>query len=131
MDANELADILQEPNDFQAPHETKKEEEVYKKPANEAKDLNEDADEDCEPDDDNEEDILLQADDEDDEQEDKQGTHRSDRVRVQPQRHQRLQARAEQTEECSLESAQIIATTMSHCNAALAGMKDLQVCSFL
>jgi hypothetical protein len=73
MDANELADILQEPNEFQVPHKTENKEVVFEEPANEAEDLNEDVDEDYDPDDNNEADMLLEADDEDGEQEDNQG----------------------------------------------------------
>jgi hypothetical protein len=147
MDANELADILQEqPNEFPVPNEIEDEEEVFEEPANEAEDPNEDAeepaneaedpnedeDEDYEPnDDDFQEDISLEADDEDGEQEDNQGIRRSNRVRIPPQGHQHLQARAEQTEEYSSDSANIIAKTMSHYNSTLAGMNDLQACSFL
>jgi hypothetical protein len=131
MDANELADILQEPNEFQVPHETENEEAVFEESANEAEDLNEDVDEDCDPDNNDEADTLLEADDEDGEQEDNQGMRRSDRVRFQPQRCQHLQARAGQTKERSLESARVVAVTMSHCNTALAGMNDSQACSFL
>jgi hypothetical protein len=45
--------------------------------------------------------------------------------------YQHLQAQEVNTEEYSLEPAQIIAMTMLHYNTALVGMNDLQACSFL
>ena len=134
MDTHELADILQEPNALQVPHETENEpaNEAEEEPAVETEELNddyEDEDEEYEPD--NEEDISLEADDQDGEKEDNQGIRRTERVRVPPQSWQHLQARVNQTEEYSSETAQIIAKTMTHYNVALAGMDDLQACSFL
>ena len=63
MDANELADILHEPNGFQVPHETENE------AANIAEEAEDADDEDFEPEEDKE-DILLEADDDDGEEED-------------------------------------------------------------
>ena len=79
----------------------------------------------------NEQDISLEADDEDGEEEVNQGLRRTARVRVPTPRYQHLQASRGQTEEYSSESAQIIAMTMQHYNTALAGMNDVQACSFL
>ncbi len=147
MDENELADILQETNEYQIPHEAgtqanasedhqeDEQEIVFEAAANADEDIQvdevfeDDEDEEYEPDD--EEDIALEADDDDGEEEDQQGKRRSERVRVPPQSWQHLHARKEQTEQYSSESAQIIAMTMLHYNTALAGMDDLQACSFL
>jgi hypothetical protein len=79
----------------------------------------------------NDEDISLEADGDDGEEEDDQGKRRTGRVRVPPQSWQHLQARAEDTEEYSSDSAQIIGMTMVQCNTALAGMNDVQASSFL
>jgi hypothetical protein len=149
MDENELADILQEPNEFQVPHETEEQEQepeeqeeeheiVFEEANNADDDIEEDnlfddqeEEEDGEYELEDEEDIPLEADDEDGEEEDNQGIRRTGRVRVPPQSWQHLQAKSEHTEEYSSESAQIIAMTMLHYNTALAGMDDLQACSFL
>ena len=80
---------------------------------------------------DDQDDISLEADDEDGEEEDNQGLRRTTRVRVPPQSFQHLQERKDQTEEYTSDSAHIIALTISHYNTALAGMDDLQACSFL
>jgi hypothetical protein len=147
MDENELADILQETSGFQNPHENGAQANASEDPqeqgheiadeeaANEEEDdqveetFDEEEDGEYEPDD--EEDISLEADDDDGENEDHQGVRRTGRVRVPPQSWQHLHARKEQTEEYSSESAQILAMTMLHYNTALAGMNDLQACSFL
>jgi hypothetical protein len=55
---------------------------------------------------------LLEADDKDGEEEDNQGKRQTGRVRLPPQSWQHLQARAEQTEEYSSESASVIAMTI-------------------
>ena len=101
MDENELADILQERNEFQIPHKTEERvnipeeqqedehEIVFEEAANSDEDIQQDAlfedyeDEEYEPDD--EEDISLEADDEDGEEEDNQGKRRTGRVRVPPE----------------------------------------------
>jgi hypothetical protein len=141
MDTNELADILQEdpivqipnePEEEAEPEEPEAEHEIVFEAATNAE--NEELFEDYEdgeyvPDD--EEDISLEADDEDGEEEDNQGKRRTGRVRVPPQSWQHLQAREELTEEYSLESAHIIAMTMTHYNTAMVGMNDSQACSFL
>ena len=94
MDKNEFANILQQANEFQIPHET---EEPKNEPKNEhefvfedaasdadeVQELFEDYDEEYKPE--GEEDILLEADDKDGEEEDNQGTHQTGRVRVPPQ----------------------------------------------
>jgi hypothetical protein len=147
MDANELADILQEPNGFQIPHEPgaqanvpeddqeDEQEIIFEEANNTAEAIQEEEifedynDEEYEPD--NEEDILLEADDKDGKNEDDNGSRRTGRVRVPPQSWQHLHARKEQTEEYSSETAQIIAMTMLHCNTALAGMNHLRACNFL
>jgi hypothetical protein len=64
------------------------------------------------------------------ENEDDQGICHTERVRVPPQSWQHLHARVDQTEEYSLESAHVIAMTMLHYYTALAGMNNLQACSF-
>ena len=146
MDENELAHILQQPNTHQIPHETDAqanefedhqedgEEIVFVEAATVEEDIQveesfeDDEDGEYEPDD--EEDIPLEADD-DGENEDNHGVRRTGRVRVPPQSWQHLQARKEQTEEYSSESAQVIAMTMLHYNTTMAGMDDLQTCSFL
>ena len=88
--------------------------------------------EDAEYEPENEEDISLEADDEDGEEEEANpGVRRTGRVRVPNQRYQHLQASEVHTEEYSSESAQLIAMTISHYNTALAGMNDVQACSFL
>jgi hypothetical protein len=78
-----------------------------------------------------EQDVLLEADDADGEEEDNLGSRRTGRVRVPPQRYQHLQAQGVNTEEYTLELAQIIVMTMLHYNTALIGMTDLQAYSFL
>jgi hypothetical protein len=131
MDVNELADILQEPNEpneFQVPQEPEDpeieqeidQEIIFEEDNNEEEqELFEDyGDEAYEPE--SEEDITLEADDEDGEEEDNQGMRRTGRVRVPPQSWQHLQARKEHTKEYSSDSAQIIAMTMFHYNTALA-----------
>jgi hypothetical protein len=138
MDENDLAKILQQPNDFQVPHETENEHEheIVFEEANNAGEHQEeeglskdDDDEEYEPG--NDEEISLEADDDDGEEDDDQGKRRTGRVRVPPQSWQHLQARAEDTEEYSSDSAQIIVMTMVHYNTALAGMNDVQGSSFL
>ena len=135
MDENELADIIQEPNEFQIPHETEPEQEIVFEEADDADEaLFEDYDdEDFEHE--NEEDVPLEADDEDGEEEEheegNQGLRRTGRVRVPPRRYQHLQTSEKRTEEYSSESAHIIALTIAHYNTALAGMNDVQACSFL
>jgi hypothetical protein len=153
MDANELADIMQAPNEFQNPHEevdevepeeedevepeeveTQEEEEEIVFEAMEPNEVEvetvqEDEDPDYEFQEEN--DVSLEADDEDGEEEDNQGDRRTGRVRVPPQRFQHLHAREDQVEEYGEESAHIIAKTIHHFNTALAGMNDLQACSFL
>jgi hypothetical protein len=153
MDANELADILQETNEFQNPHEPEETEETNEiapeeqeeeheimfeqAPPHEVEEVQQDEPlfEDYEDEDyefQEEEDISLEADDIDGEEEEaNQGNRRTGRVRVPPRRFQHLQARKNQTEEYGEESAHIIAKTMHHYNTALAGMNDLQACSFL
>jgi hypothetical protein len=74
---------------------------------------------------------LLEADDNDGEDEDDQGKRQTLRVRVPPQSWQHLQASDEHTKEYSSESAQIIAMTMVHYNTALAGMNNVQASSLL
>jgi hypothetical protein len=71
------------------------------------------------------------VDDADGEEEDKQGNRRTGRVRVPPQQYQHLQAQGVNTEEYTLESAQIIAMTMLYYNTTLIGMTGLQAYSFL
>jgi hypothetical protein len=78
-----------------------------------------------------EQDVSLEADDADGEEEDNLGSRRTGRVRVPPQRYQHLQAQGVNTEEYTLELAQIIVMTMLHYNTALIGMTDLQAYSFL
>jgi hypothetical protein len=78
-----------------------------------------------------EQDVSLEADDADGEEEDNLGNRRTGRVRVPPQRYQRLQAQGVNTEEHTSQLAQIIAMTMLHYNTALIGMTDLQTYSFL
>jgi hypothetical protein len=148
MDENELADILQQPNTHQIPHDETDaqanafedhqeddEEIVFAEAANAEEDIQveesfeDDEDGEYEPDD--EEDILLEADDDAGENEDNHGVRRTGRVRVPPQSWQHLQARKEQTEIYSSESAQIVAMTMLDYNTVMAGMDDLQTCSFL
>jgi hypothetical protein len=100
MDENDMADILQQPNDV--PHETKNEHKIVFEEANNAEELQEeevssdDDDEEYEPG--NDEDILLEADDDDGEEEDDQGKRLTGRVRVPPTSWQHLQAREEHTE---------------------------------
>jgi hypothetical protein len=133
MDENNMADILQQPNDV--PHETENEHEIVFEEANNAEELQEeegssnDDDEEYEPG--NDEDISLEADDDDGEEEDDQGKRRTGRVRVPPQSWQHLQARDNNTEHYSSDSAQIIVMTMVHYNTELAGMNDTQASSFL
>jgi hypothetical protein len=137
MDEKDFADILQQPNEFQVPHEAKNEHEIVFEEANNAEELQEeeglsedDDDEEYEPG--NDEDISLEADDDDgEEEEDDQGKRRTGRARVSPQSWQHLQARAEDTEEYSSDSAQIIVMTMVHYNTTLAGMNDVQASGFL
>jgi hypothetical protein len=85
MDGNDMANILQQPNDV--PHETENEHEIVFEEANDAEELQEeeglsDDDEEYKPG--NDEDILLGADDEDGEEEDDQGKRRTGRVRIPP-----------------------------------------------
>jgi hypothetical protein len=133
MDENDMADILQQPNDV--PQETENEHEIVFEDESEDEELqeeeisSEDKDEDYEPG--NDEDILLEADDGDGEEEDDQGKRRTERVRVPPTSWQHLQAREEETEHYSSDSAQIIAMTMAYYNTELIGMKDTQASSFL
>jgi hypothetical protein len=144
MDPNELADILQETNEFQTPHESEEEHEIVFQdvPPEEVEELQqetlfedyEDRNEDGDDDDyefQEEEDIPLEADDIDGEEEANQGDRRSERVRVQPARYQHLNARADQTKEYGEEDAHIYAKTMLHYNTAMAGMDEKQACSFL
>jgi hypothetical protein len=148
MDENELADIMEEPNDFHAPQDQNQHQELEIQEQEEATfeqneatfEQNEGAqetvvedgeteveDEDASyvPSDD--EDMSLEADDEDGEGDANAG--RTLRVRVPPQQH--LQAKEEKLEEYSQESAHVIAMTMLHFNTALVGMNDDQACSFL
>jgi hypothetical protein len=75
MDENDMADILQQPNDVL--HETENEHEIVFEEANDTEGLQEeegssdDDDEEYEPG--NDKDILLEADDDDGEKEDDQG----------------------------------------------------------
>jgi hypothetical protein len=118
MDENDMADILQQPNDV--PQETEHEHEIVFEDKSEDEELqeeeisSEDEDDDYEPGSD--EDIPLEADDDDGEEEDNQGKSRTGRVRVPPTSWQHLQAREEETEHYSSDSAQIIAMTMVHYN---------------
>jgi hypothetical protein len=97
MDENDMADILQQPNDV--PQETENEHEIVFEEANDAEELQEEEgswdndDEEYEPG--NDEDISLEADDEDGEEENDQGKCRTGRVRVPPTSWQHLQAREE------------------------------------
>jgi hypothetical protein len=134
MDENDMADILQQPNDV--PQETENEQEIVFEEANDAEELQEeevssddDDDEEYEPG--NDEDISLEADDDDGEEEDDQEKHQTGRVRVPPQSWQQLQARDNNTEHYSSDSAQIIAMTMVHYNTELIGMNETQASSFL
>jgi hypothetical protein len=118
MDENNMADILQQPNEV--PQEFESEHEIVFQEANHAEELQgeevslENKDDDYEPE--NDEDISLEADDDDGEEEDDQGKCRTGRVRVSPTSWQHFQAREEETEHYSSESAQIIAMTMAHYN---------------
>jgi hypothetical protein len=115
MDENDMADILQQPNDV--PQETGNEQEIVFEEANDDEELQEeegssdnDDDEEYKPG--NDEDISLEADDDDGEEEDDQGKRRTGRVGVLPTSWQHLQAREEHTEHYSSDSAQIIVVTM-------------------
>jgi hypothetical protein len=133
MDENDMADILQQPNNV--PHETENEHEIVFEEANHTEELQEEEvsseyeDDDYEPG--NDEDISLEADDNNGEEEDDQGKRRTGRVRVPPTSWQHLQAREDNTEHYSSESAQIIAMTMVHYNTELIGINDTQASSFL
>jgi hypothetical protein len=138
MDENELANILQQPNEHQEPHEPEdpeapknEEHEIVFEEAeeDENEELFEDHDDEAYAHED-EQVISLEVDDADGEEEANQGNRRTGRVRVPPQRYQHLQAQEVNTEEYTLESVQIIAMTMLHYNTALV-MNDLQACSFL
>jgi hypothetical protein len=165
MDVNELADVMQETNEFRAPQETLEEAEPEEEVAALAEEEEEVVFEDEEPNQDegvqqaplfehheeddedyefqdheeddedyefqDEEDIPLEADDEDGEVEDDQGDRRTGRVRVLPQRFQHLHAKEDQVDEYDEEGAHIIAKTINHFNTAMAGMSDVQSCSFL
>jgi hypothetical protein len=133
MDENDMANILQQPNDV--PQETENEHEIVFEEANDAEEPQEeevssqDKDDDYKPG--NDEDISLEVDDDDGEEEDDQGKRRTERVRVPPTSWQHLQARDDNTEHYSSESAQIIAMTMVHYNTEFIGMNDTQASSFL
>jgi hypothetical protein len=146
MDENELADIIHEPIAHRIPHETQETEEpeqepepeheiVFEEAAEDAEEVQEEElfedydDAEYEPED--EEDVSLEADDLDGENEAHPGVRRTPRVLVPNQRYQHLQASESNTEEYSTESAHLIAAAISHFNAALAGMNDIQACSFL
>jgi hypothetical protein len=110
MDKNELADILQQPNEHQEAHERKdpeapenKEHKIVFKVAEEAeeeegynKELFKDLDDD-EYEHEDEQDVSLEADDADGEEEDNLGNRQTGRVRVPPQRYQHLQAQGVNT----------------------------------
>ena len=93
MDKNELANILQEPNKFQVPHETEEEQEiVFKLPEDNAEeDLLKYSEGEYDPE--YEEDISLEADDKYGKEEDNQGRSQTKRVRVLLKMWQHLQAR--------------------------------------
>jgi hypothetical protein len=141
MDPNELADILQETNEFHTPHESEEEHEIVFQdvPPEEAEELRqetlfedyEDRYEDGEDDNEFQEEIPIEVDDIDGEEEANQGDRRSGRVRVRPARYQHLNARADQTKEYGEEDAHIYAKTMLHYNTAMAGMNEEKACSFL
>ena len=94
MDENELADIPQEPNGFQVPHEIEDEHEMFLEEAEKNYDegLFKELEEDHEPED--EEEISLESYDKDCEEEYNQVKRQSKRVRVPPQRWKILQVRA-------------------------------------
>jgi hypothetical protein len=133
MDENDMANILQQPNDV--PQETENEHKIVFESPNDAEELqeeeisSEDEDDDYEPG--NDEDISLEADDDDGEEKEDQGECRTGRVRVLPTSWQHLQAREDETEHYSSDSAQIIAMTMAHYNTEFIGMNDTQASSFL
>jgi hypothetical protein len=133
MDENDMADILQQPNDVS--QETENEHKIVFEDESEDEEFQEEEISSEDEDDDYElgsdEDTPLEADDGDGEEEDDQGKRRSGRVRVPPTSWQKLQARKEETEHYSSDSAQIIAMTMAHYNTELIGMIDKQASSYL
>jgi hypothetical protein len=139
IDENELADILQGPNNFQVPHETVEPEqeqghEIVFDKANAEETPYEELftdyeDPEYEPED--EEDMPLEADDEDGEGEDNNGKRRSARKSIPTESWQHLQAKEESTKEYIAESAQILGRTMIHYNNIVSGMNDTQASRFL
>jgi hypothetical protein len=139
MDENELADIMDEPHGHNVLNEqnqrvvfANEEEEIVFEEQEENADN--DAAEENPDDDDEDYEEQVKEDDESlivDEEEDTPTLRRTDRVRVPNPRYQHLQAQDRQTEEYSIDSAHVLALTMSHFNDKMAGMNEIEAFNFL
>jgi hypothetical protein len=143
MDVNELADITNEPHQFNVPNpqnqiqnqeneppifQNEEEEIVFEDEPEEVEEIIDEDDSDAEYEDSGEEDVSLEA---DEEEEDNPTLRRTERTRVPNPRYQHLQTSDNRTEEYSTESAHVIAITMSHYMNKMAGMNDEDTFSFI
>ncbi len=143
MDENELADITTEPHRFNVPHEQNQnqleveqhvfqnEEEEINFEEQDNEDVEEVTDEEAsdeEYEDSEEEDLSLEA---DEDEVSNPTLRRAERVRVPNPRYQHLQASDHRTEEYSIDTASVIAMTMSHFMHSMDGMREDETFSFI
>ena len=142
MDVNELADITNEPHQFNVPNANNQnnepaifqneEEEIIFEGDESVQEVIDEDDEEEEEDEDydesDEEDISLEA---DEEEQPNPMLRRTERIRVPNPRYQHLQSSNERTEEYTIEVAHIIAMTMNHYMNSMVGMNDAETYSFI
>jgi hypothetical protein len=127
MDENDLAEIMDEPHGFHVPDETNRNEATVVDQTNDEEVDDDDDDEDYE--DSDAEDVSLGANNE--EEEVNSTLRRTNRVRTPNPRYQHLHANKSQIEEYNQYTAQVIGYVMTHYNYTMAGMHDIETCSFL
>jgi hypothetical protein len=141
MDVNKLADITNKPHQFNVPNpnpnnqineppifQNEEEKIVFEDKKEDVEEIIDKDDSEPEFKDSGEEDISLEA---DKEEETNPTLHRTERVRVPNPRYQHLQTLDDRTEEYSIQTAHVIAMTMSHYMNSMAVMNDKETFTFI